>query len=112
MIKVIETEVRTLISITDIERIDKSNAKEFGELFKSHIKKNAEIIINLNRVFFIDTSGFNMLLSTKKELKKVDGRLSLINLSGALSDLFNLMGLKDKFEWTSAECLTDPAFAE
>jgi len=111
MIKVIESEGKTLISIADIERLDKSNVKEFGKLFKGHIKKNSQIIINLNKVFFIDTEGFKMLLSIKKEIEKIGGRLRLLQLTGALSELFNLMGLFDKFEWASAENLSDPAFA-
>ena len=111
MIRVIETDLRTLISIAEIERIDKSNVSEFGKMIKGHIKENAEIIINFNKVFYIDTEGFKMLLSIKRGLEKHGGRLKLMQLSGNLSDLFKLMGLSEKFEWVSSEQLTDPAFA-
>ena len=111
MIKVIESTGRTLISINGIERIDESNGMELGRLIERQIKENHEIILNLNKVFYIDTEGFKILLSLKKKAELIEGKIRLMQLSGVLSDLFSLMGLCDKFDWATSDHLNDPAFA-
>ncbi len=111
MLKITTHNKKVLISFNDLERIDVSNAKEISGKIESCIKAGTDILINLNKVFYIDTEGFKALTILKEKTEIIGGRMRLIQLSAALTDLFNLMGLCDKFEWASAEHLSDPAFA-
>ena len=110
MIRAIESKGKTLISIVDVQRIDKNNILELSNSLEGHIKKNHELFLNLNKVFFIDAEGFLSLLDIQKKAKKVSCTIKLFQISDALSELFNLMELYDKFEWASPEHLEDPAF--
>lgn len=109
MIRAIETKGKTLISIENVQRIDKQNINELTERLEGYVKKNHQLYLNLNKVFFIDAEGFLRLLELQKKAKKADCSIKLFQISDALSELFNLMELYDKFEWANPEHV-DPAF--
>jgi anti-sigma B factor antagonist len=53
----------------------------------------SEIIIDLEKVSLVDSSGISLLVSIQNTLKKQSGQLKLINVSEDIQRMFKLMRL-------------------
>ncbi|MCX7087994.1 MAG: STAS domain-containing protein [Methylococcales bacterium] len=81
------------------ERIDAHNS---GEL-KAHLLQMIEqgetqIIVQLQQVRFIDSSGLGALLSGNKQVLAKSGRLILVNIQPQVLSMFELTRLNRVFE--------------
>ena len=63
---------------------------------KAHNKKN--IIIDLNEVDWMNSSGLGILIGAVTTLKNNNGRLALANVSDRISNLLRITKLADVFE--------------
>ena len=68
--------------------------KELTRLVESEQKK---IIIDLENVNYMDSSGLGVLVALLKELKKVGGELKLISLPVSVKKIFDLTRLTKFF---------------
>ncbi len=88
------------VVLFDIEgEIDLYNAPAL----KNEIKKKIEeqkynIVINLARVSYIDSSGIGALISSLSNLKKYQGGLKIVNVTGSVKKVFELTKLTSFFE--------------
>jgi len=88
------------VVLFDIEgEIDLYNAPAL----KNEIKKKIEeqkynIVINLRRVSYIDSSGIGALISSLSNLKKYQGGLKIVNVTGSVKKVFELTKLTSFFE--------------
>jgi len=86
--------------ILDVDgEIDLYNAP----LLKDVIEQSTEaqkynIIINLEKVSYIDSSGIGALISSLSKLKKYQGGLKIINVTGSVKKVFELTKLTTFFE--------------
>ncbi len=88
------------IIILDIDgEIDLYNAPTLKDIIKKNIEtQNYNIIINLDKVSYIDSSGIGALISSLSNLKKYQGGLKIINVTGSVKKVFELTKLTSFFE--------------
>ncbi|MCX7883250.1 MAG: STAS domain-containing protein [Brevinematales bacterium] len=100
------------VVIFDIKgEIDLYNAPEIKEKIKDEINKGkVNIIINLDKVSYIDSSGIGVLISSLSNLKKVGGAMKLINVYASVRKVFELTKLTSFFEIYDSEADALAAF--
>ncbi|AAN50294.1 STAS domain-containing protein [Leptospira interrogans] len=88
------------IVILDINgEIDLYNAPEIKDVIAKLIEEQKYYtIINLEKVSYIDSSGIGALISSLSNLKKYQGGLKIINVSGSARKVFELTKLTSFFE--------------
>lgn len=93
------------IVIFDINgEIDLYNAPEIKDKIKEEMNKGkVNIIINLDKVSYIDSSGIGVLISSLSNLKKVGGALKLINVYASVRKVFELTKLTSFFDIYDSE---------
>ena len=99
MITVDQKENTYLASFSDISKLNVLNSKEIESRLLplvSHAESN--LTLNLSGIKFIDSSGFETLLSLYKTAKINNANLNLINLSDDLIDLVKLVELDSVFQ--------------
>jgi len=65
--------------------------------------KKYNIVVNLGRVSYIDSSGIGALISSLSNLKKYQGSLKITNLQGSVKKVFELTKLTSFFEIYNSE---------
>jgi len=91
---------RDAVAILDISgEIDLYNAPQIKDHLNQLIEdKIYKVIINLDRVTYIDSSGIGALIAGVSNLKKYNGTLKIINTSGAVRKVLELTKLNAFFE--------------
>jgi len=93
------------IVILDVNgEIDLYNAPEIKDTINKLIEeKKYNVVINLDKVSYIDSSGIGALISSLSNLKKYQGRLKICNVSGSVRKVFELTKLTSFFEIYDSE---------
>lgn len=93
------------IAILDINgEIDLYNAPEIKEVINGLIQEQkTNVIINLEKVSYIDSSGIGALISSLSNLKKYQGGLKIINVFASVRKVFELTKLTSFFEIYDSE---------
>jgi len=89
----------TVLKICETNRLYALNAAELKE--KANIiltQPNTKLIIDLEQINFIDSSGFGALLSALKTSKEFDSHIKLCNISKDVMELIELMQLDSIFD--------------
>lgn len=77
----------------DLNRLDSSNAATFkDELFRIIDNGNTKLILDLNDISFIDSSGIGSIVATYKKVKQV-GNLIIITKSQSILTMLKLTRL-------------------
>ncbi len=80
----------TVVSVLT-EVLDASNTEEFKKCFASIAEKNKNILLELSRVNFVDSSGCGSLLSCLRKVKSSGGELKVCGVQEAVRTLFELV---------------------
>jgi anti-sigma B factor antagonist len=93
------------IVILDITgEIDLYNAPEIKDIINKMIEdQKYNVIINLEKVSYIDSSGIGALISSLSNLKKYQGGLKIINVYASVKKVFELTKLTSFFEIYDSE---------
>jgi anti-sigma B factor antagonist len=93
------------ITILDITgEIDLYNAPEIKDIINKLIEEQKyNVIINLEKVSYIDSSGIGALISSLSNLKKYQGGLKIINVYASVRKVFELTKLTSFFEIFDSE---------
>ena len=93
------------VVILDIQgEIDLYNAPEIKDTIQKLIEQQKyNIIINLEKVSYIDSSGIGALISSLSNLKKYQGSLKIINVYASVKKVFELTKLTSFFEIFDSE---------
>lgn len=93
------------IVVLDITgEIDLYNAPEIKDIINKLIEEQKyTVIINLEKVTYIDSSGIGALISSLSNLKKYQGGLKIINLFASVRKVFELTKLTSFFEIFDSE---------
>jgi len=98
----IKTEVINNIvvaSFNDISRLNALVSEPVKEELKSIFNKpNTKLIINLEGIQFIDSSGFGVFLSVMKVANNNYGAFKICNVANEVMELFKLLQLHNVFE--------------
>ena len=73
------------------------NAAAFKEAFVPHLEKCKSLVIDLSDVSEIDTSCFQLLIQTKRELEAQDKPVQLVSHSPAVLEVLALLGQEEFF---------------
>ncbi|TGL44699.1 STAS domain-containing protein [Leptospira perdikensis] len=88
------------VAIISIEgEVDLYNAKELKDILddKMH-KQQYEIVVNLEKVPFMDSSGIGTLVTAMYKLKKYHGNLKVCSVHGSVAKVFKLTGMESHLE--------------
>lgn len=86
-------------TITPQEDVVSANSKELrDELIKVVEQGSTELIIDLNQVEMVDSSGLGVFISTFNSLKEKQGVFRIINASPDILNLMKIMRLDAHFE--------------
>lgn len=93
------------VIILDIDgEIDLYNAPEIKDTIKGLMDDGKkQIIINLEAVSYIDSSGIGALISSLSNLKKIGGSLKIIHVYDSVKKVFELTKLTSFFEIYDSE---------
>lgn len=93
------------VVVLDIQgEIDLYNAPEIKDIIQKLIEaQKYNIIINLEKVSYIDSSGIGALISSLSNLKKYQGGLKIINVYASVKKVFELTKLTSFFEIYDSE---------
>lgn len=79
--------------------IDLYNAPTVKEKIREETEKgNINIVVSLDKVSYIDSSGIGVLISSLSNVKKVGGGLKLANVYASVRKVFELTKLTSFFE--------------
>ncbi len=88
-----------ILLVPEEERIDAHNSTEFKEYILDLIKKGEiNLIVQLDQVRFIDSSGLGALLAGFKNAQRKSGNLLLVNVQPQVLSMFELTRLNRVFE--------------
>lgn len=75
--------------------LDHHTSENFKELLENKLsnKKYDEIILDLDKLSFMDSSGIGVLIGRYKELKGYGTKLSVINVKPQVRKVFEISGL-------------------
>jgi anti-sigma B factor antagonist len=103
----IETINHVIVAQLQGETLDASSAKAFKEEIAPCITANANIIFDLSKLKFVDSSGLGALLSCLRQIHALGGDLKLCGMIKPVRALFELVRMHRVFEIfnTSEEAL-------
>ncbi|MFW5808036.1 MAG: STAS domain-containing protein [Spirochaetota bacterium] len=97
-----ETNDIVILDITG--EIDLYNAPEIKDIINKLVEEQKyNVIINLEKVTYIDSSGIGALISSLSNLKKYQGGLKIINVFASVRKVFELTKLTSFFEIFDSE---------
>jgi anti-sigma B factor antagonist len=88
------------LTIVDLNgRVDSSSAGALAEKLASLIEaRRRQLVVNLDRVDYISSAGFRVLLVASRLAEAAEGKLALCGLSPDLQKLFSLASFTELFE--------------
>lgn len=97
-----ETNDIVILDITG--EIDLYNAPEIKDIINKLVEEQKyNVVINLEKVTYIDSSGIGALISSLSNLKKYQGGLKIINVFASVRKVFELTKLTSFFEIFDSE---------
>ena len=98
----LKSETRNGIEILSFENVSKLNilvAQSLKEEIAQYLNKpGKKIILNLEGIEYIDSSGFGALLSILRNAKNNDSTFKICNISADVMELVKLLQLHNVFE--------------
>lgn len=92
----------SILSFEGIKNLDANSAHRVKAEIKGLISEDMKnVIVDLNSIQFVDSTGFGALISILKTIKSRDGRMILIGVSEEVRELMDLMQLLSVFEMCS-----------
>lgn len=79
------------------DNLDASNVREFKETMQIHLQQHNQVVLDMEGVKFIDSSGLGALISCLRQLSAKHGDLRLCNQSATVQALFELMRMQRVF---------------
>ncbi len=74
-----------------LEKLDMSTANEFKRMMAPIIKENKRVVLDMNSVSFVDSSGLGAILSCLRELSSEGGDLKLCQVQKRVRVMFELV---------------------
>jgi len=94
-------------------RLDFSSSSELKEQILEHVKQGKKnIVLNLDQVDFINSSGLGTLVSILKEVRLAKGKMVLSNLATYVQEIFEITQLSHIFEIFASEAEARETFKD
>ena len=88
--------------VTVSGRIDTATAPVFEEDVKPHLDGITELILDFKEVNYVSSAGLRVLLTLQKKMS-AQGEMKLINVSEAVSDVFEVTGFDEILNFETSE---------
>jgi anti-sigma B factor antagonist len=93
-----------IVILQILGEIDLYNAPEIKDIISKLIEERCyNVVIDLEKVSYIDSSGIGALISSLSNLKKYHGGLKIINVYASVRKVFELTKLTSFFEIFDSE---------
>jgi anti-sigma B factor antagonist len=73
-------------------------AEEFGAVLDNAVEETADIVLDFAGLNYLASAGLRCLIAAHKRIKAKNGRLSIINVSDAVREIFEITGLEELFD--------------
>jgi anti-sigma B factor antagonist len=80
-----------------VDKLDASNVREFKDAIQAQLTQRPHVVLNLNAIEFVDSSGLGALLSCLRAVTGKRGELRLCGLGANVQALFELMRMQRVF---------------
>jgi anti-sigma B factor antagonist len=97
-----------VVSFDNVNRFNALIAEPVKEQMKSlFVKPNTKLVLNMEGVDFVDSTGFGVFLSIMKTANNNYGFFKICNITPGVMELFKLLQLHNVFEIynTKEDCL-------
>lgn len=81
----------TVIAV--LGEVDLATAPRLESLFGEHVKDGARIVVDLQGVSFMDSTGLRVLIAAHRQLDERAGQFAVVPGSGAVARLLDLTGV-------------------
>jgi len=81
-----------------VDELDAGNADEFKRDIAPLLEANANLVIDLNRLRFVDSSGLGAFISCHRKLNAKGGDLKLSGMSKQVRAIFELVRMHRVFD--------------
>jgi anti-sigma B factor antagonist len=99
MIKVEKSDDVLIAKFAEEDRFNALIAEPVKELLMGYFSKpGVKLILNLEGIKFIDSSGFGVFLSLMKTANNTNGALKICNLRSDVKELFQVLQLHNVFD--------------
>lgn len=86
------------IIVVDCAQLDVSNSKNFKDAMAPYVGKAANILLDLEKIEFCDSSGLGAILSSYRVLRDHGGEMRLCSMQSSVRTLFSLVRANRIFE--------------
>ncbi|MDP3385861.1 MAG: STAS domain-containing protein [Eubacteriales bacterium] len=86
------------VKIVPVGDLDIVNSKAFKEEVLKLMEENQEILIDGEKLDYMDSTGLGVLISLYKKAKSSNSKIYLTNLKPNIYKLFDITGLNNVFE--------------
>jgi anti-sigma B factor antagonist len=97
-----------VVSFDNVNRFNALIAEPVKEQMKSYfVKPNTKLVLNMEGIDFVDSTGFGVFLSIMKTANNNYGFFKICNITPGVMELFKLLQLHNVFEIynTKEDCL-------
>lgn len=95
---IVEEKAGVKVVVVSGDYLDSSNAQEFRHEVQPVLEAGGNVIFDLSRLKFVDSSGIGVLLSCRKQVNTSGRDLKLCGVSKQVRVLFELVRLHHIFE--------------
>ncbi|MEE9554824.1 MAG: STAS domain-containing protein [candidate division Zixibacteria bacterium] len=93
-------------------RLDLASASKLKEISRDIVsKKNCKLILNMESVDFINSSGLGALVSILKDTRSSRGSIKITNLAPYVKEIFDITQLSNIFDICDTDELAKSKFA-
>ena len=82
----------------EIEVLDQTTVKEFRRELAEHVAPGRQLVLDLGKVQFVDSSGLGAILSASRQLLETGGDLKICSLTPPVRVLFELVRMHRVFD--------------
>ncbi|MBV1757866.1 MAG: STAS domain-containing protein [Dethiosulfatibacter sp.] len=86
------------VKIVPVGDLDIVNSKAFKDEVLTLMEENQEILIDGEKLDYMDSTGLGVLISLYKKAKSTNSKIYLTNLKPNIYKLFDITGLNNVFE--------------
>ncbi|UCC80879.1 MAG: STAS domain-containing protein [Candidatus Zixiibacteriota bacterium] len=96
----ITTKINGDVAVINLEgRLDLNSSNQLKDASREFFSKdNCKLVLNMDRVDFINSSGLGALVSILKEVRNHKGELKISNLAEYVKEIFDITQLSSIFD--------------
>lgn len=98
MLEVKEQNGHLIASLADTDRLNAAVASEIKSDLTDQLSGNANLVVNLSNIKFIDSTGIGVLISALKTARQHNGSFKLCAIQKDVMSLLSLMKLDKVFD--------------